>query len=576
MTRSFGKMDTVIFVSPVFYFQDHSNIERWKSTKPKPGYVPILNSDLAKFEQTLKQAHGEYVRKTTDGKEQTDKDAKNKNSGDGNTDNSDTSSLKSRFVDLQSFLPISLEQQLHTVCLGHVPLGLGVKGIDKVMEKLEQVFMKSLNAASKTEYIKQWSYVDCVNSLTVYVSFREELAKDYGEIIGLIQQLLDGNTDGVSLFMDENTSRYVSDLKQDSSSTVDDSVKDEFWQLVDVLKAGPDSNNTHDKGSSVEYTVDMSTLSDLPSSSLDQLCKDIIEFRTRVITLEKEKRNKELIEAEKRRRQHLKQIFDKIKNAEGSSKSDRKNADDNEGDDDEEDDDDDDDDEDDNEYQDEKDDYEVEQKRLKAETETQQNAYDNLVHEFQNKMLVEYSSLRQELHCLQNYETQLHKNRGPLLKEFMHLASDPHYDHHRAYKETEQKADEQDRALEAKELEDRKQDSTTTPVTDSKPNAESAEPKIKLALRQQKQEEITEEEEQEEQEVPEFLQKVELLKKSGAVDELVKEFLGVYEPDLVGYIFDNIREHQSRETLEKELAETFDDDSPVLVDRIWAAMETDA
>lgn len=567
-------MDTVLFVSPTLYCC--GDTKNWQSQVPKPGYVPILKSDIPKFEQSLKQANSHR-----------DHDKGNSVASKTNeTDNSDEfKTSTSRYVDLKSFLPISLEQQLHTVCLAHFPLGLGSKGIDKVMDRLDNLIRKKLQVEdNETKFIKQWSYIDCVNTLTVYISFQESIVEEYGKAIQLLEKLFDNGSDGIGLHMDENTRRFVCDLTEGSpAKELDETAKDEFSALITMLRSEPGSIS-QEKGlagnSAVEYNVDISTLSDLPSSSLDQLCKDIVEFRTRVITLEKEKRNKELAEEEKRRKQNLKHIFDRIKVTNGGSEkgsapeaeSDSEDSDDEvEGYDDED-----------------ADDYEAEKKRVQAERDAQEAQYESMVHSFQDSLLVQYSSLRQEYQRLQNYETHLQKNKGPMLKELLHLAMDPYHDHHRPYKESESKADEEDRKRESEEV-PKKKATETEPETElelelepetetetklvSDADATTAAPKIKLALKKSIGKTKNEIEEEETPETDAFQQKLNLLRESGVVEELVKEYLGVYEPDLVSYIFENIEEHQSKQALETELTETFDEDSPVLVSRIWEAME---
>ncbi|QEU59554.1 Snu71 [Kluyveromyces lactis] len=562
-------MDTVLFVSPTLYCCGDS--KNWQSQVPKPGYVPILKSDVPKFEQSLKQANSHR-----------DHDKGNSVASKANeTDNSDEfKTSTSRYVDLKSFLPISLEQQLHTVCLAHFPLGLGSKGIDKVMDRLDNLIRKKLQVEDiETNFIRQWSYVDCVNTLTVYISFQESIVEEYGKAIQLLEKLFDNGPDGIELHMDENTRRFVCDLTEASpAEELDETAKDEFSALITMLRSEPGSTS-QEKGlagnSAVEYNVDISALSDLPSSSLDQLCKDIVEFRTRVITLEKEKRNKELAEEEKRRKQNLKHIFDRIKVTNGGpekgsapeAESDPEDSDDEV------------------EGYDDADDYEAEKKRVQAERDAQEAQYESMVHSFQDSLLVQYSSLRQEYQRLQNYETHLQKNKGSMLKELLHLAIDPYHDHHRPYKESESKADEEDRKRESEEVPKTKATETDTelepePETKLVSNADAitAAPKIKLALKKSigKTKNEIEEEDIQEEETPEtdaFQQKLNLLKGSGVVEELVKEYLGVYEPDLVSYIFENIEEHQSKQALETELTETFDEDSPVLVSRIWEAME---
>ena len=63
------------------------------------------------------------------------------------------------------------------------------------------------------------------------------------------------------------------------------------------------------------------------------------------------------------------------------------------------------------------------------------------------------------------------------------------------------------------------------------------------------------------------------LKESRYVDELVREFLGVYEDELVEYILENIRVNQSKQALLNELRETFDEDGETIADRLWSREE---
>ncbi|CCK68318.1 uncharacterized protein KNAG_0A06620 [Huiozyma naganishii CBS 8797] len=63
-------------------------------------------------------------------------------------------------------------------------------------------------------------------------------------------------------------------------------------------------------------------------------------------------------------------------------------------------------------------------------------------------------------------------------------------------------------------------------------------------------------------------QRLAKLKESRVVDELVNEYLGVYEDELVEYNFDNIRENKSKEVLFEDLKEIFDEDAIKIVDTI--------
>ena len=57
------------------------------------------------------------------------------------------------------------------------------------------------------------------------------------------------------------------------------------------------------------------------------------------------------------------------------------------------------------------------------------------------------------------------------------------------------------------------------------------------------------------------------------MDELVREFLGVYEDELVEYILENIRVNQSKQALFEWAEEAFDEDGETIADRLWSRKE---
>lgn len=555
----------ITFVSPGLYL--HGKDVDWESAEPKPGFVPILKSDVPRFEKSL----GHLNKNRGKAKETVELDSSQVQSSTAD----DTAGEINRFVDIKAFLPISLDQQLHTVCLKNVPIELDKKGINKMLEKLENM-ASTLLPGKSFSLISQWSMLDSVDSLSLFIKF--ESLHEYGNIIKFMRTLFDAGEHSIRIHMDENTKRFVeAQTSKGKEMAPNTNQIQEMDTLISLLKNESRNKEARKGNAIVEYKVDMNTLSDLPNSSLDQLCEDIVEFRTRVLTLEKEKRDKEAIEEEKQRKHHLKQIFEKIKNSNTQLKSGEQAEE-------EDDEDDEDDDNDDDGWGN---DDDEEKNRLQHERDQQDAVFNDLLKQFDHTVLSKLKSLKHDLNQLKNHESHINKNRGVYLKELLHLASDPYFDHHRQFRDTEIEKDRVDREQEEQEIEQfRQKPQPSSPESisgpEKPPQVELEEPKIKLALKQiLKRKPIEEPAVSPPSEFPtsslpqeekQLVVKVQTLRQSGIVDELVKEYLGVYEPDLVDYILQSIEENQSKDALQKELAETFDEDSPMLVARIWNAL----
>ena len=168
-------MNSVVFVSPSLYLC--GQYEHFESPVPRPGHVPILKSDLAKFKQTmslLKQENSSDKVAVAGQAAVSDGDRSSKQVSD-----EASAAAPLRYVDLKSFLPISLDQQLHTVCINHFPKGLDYGSIEKIVEKLEHLvrsYIKSEKNDGDSEsvpapLVNQWTLLDCVNSITLFVNF---------------------------------------------------------------------------------------------------------------------------------------------------------------------------------------------------------------------------------------------------------------------------------------------------------------------------------------------------------------------------------------------------------------------
>lgn len=582
-------MQNIIYVSTPLYLANKSN---WKSQIHKPSYTPILSTDLHKFEQSLNTIKQGVIRPIVKSSESETYD-----SLIGDADK--VSYIKGpKYQDLRLFLPISLSQQLHTLVIQNFPDNQA-KTSDFIhwleLFTIQKFKIATVNNTSGTHVIVDgWSMVAAStleNAQTIFI--RLFPISQYSDIVLYWTKLFQSSADAnINIYIDDNTVKYV----KDHSSNYEPEVSLEDVNCINsqlsALKTDS-SEHTLDVGCMVAYNVDMSTLSDLPRDSLNQLVKDIIEFRTRVLRTEREKRNKEAVEESKRRRTQLRQVLEQIRKSKGPESL---------VDGDEEDDDDDEDDyeEDDDNYNSQYD-FMLEKRRLDKEKEVASMDFDLALAEFNNNLLPQLRAKLKEIKLLNDYEAKLVRDRKFYLKELLHHASSEYYDHKRAFKDEEKHLDNQNRKNSALHDPSSSNSSSATqlfPTAHPKPEnltqttqstrtvkvPTAKEQKIKLALKKVFESRVQDDSDSEVENsstldpaASDLLPytgtaleaKLQSLRQSRIVDELVYEYLGVYEEDLVDYVFDNITEHRSRSSLLTELHETFDEDSNFIVNKIW-------
>ncbi|CAR29544.1 ZYRO0G11220p [Zygosaccharomyces rouxii] len=618
-------MSEIIYVSPQLYLNSDT---KWKSDGEKPGYIPILRADLYKFQESLKGV----LSSRSDQNQGKDgnlnsitysigSDAKTEyvaNSGPDGVNQGPTGSTK--FQTLQHFLPISLEQQLHTVSIMGIPVKVANKDVETFLHQCIRLLLQHLDAAQQRyeDFWQCWTSVQSLETQEVFVRFSDIDSKLFASFVKIVQGWFqsDKRPGAAEIHMDVNTEQLIKDQQVEPrkpSDTLIDSLN-RLWQELDQSP----TDKTQKQESNVEYQVDLTTLSDLPQDSLDQLCQDIVKFRTRVLTIEREKRVRESYEESKRRRQQMMMIFDQIRRSRRDAGDDRAELEEEEEGEEEED-------EEEIEAGDE-DDWTLEQRRQDLQRQEADHRYKSLLTQLQSEWEPELADLQRKLFRANHYE-QVRLEEQPLhLKELSHLAVDPHYDHNRSYRQEEETRDEIDRkehVIESTEtniqnkeqlLEGKQSAATIYNSADqdngAENNAAEQQFKIKFAFKRAIDNSTRALSDEEDEGRPIVAQvsdtpttptsttttttttttteaatnapdvlpedgldtKLEELNRSGLVQELVKEYLGVYEQELVDYIFDTIRKERNKVALLTELRETFDEDAATIVENIWGSV----
>ncbi|CCD23274.1 Snu71p NDAI_0B02390 [Naumovozyma dairenensis CBS 421] len=620
-------MSEIIYVSPQLYLISQKD---WKSEASKKGFIPILKNDLASFQNNLNSIKNGILLTTS-----TKNDRSNHNTN-GITSNviggketgqlSDNNSTPSLYQPLKQFLPISLKQQLFTISLKGIPSTLLPKNIERFLKDLV------LLAGGKEFVLECWSNVlfPGLDAQDLFIRFNKEQEDNFVKVIQCWKGLLKASQDDteerldVQLHYDSNTSKFIKDhaVKLESDAELL-KLCDKFKELLSWLKEKSISDKkilnendleNYDSESALQYKIDMNTLGDLPRSSLDQLCKDIIEFRTKVVRNENEKRVKESLEESRRRKQQMLKTFAQIKRTKDKNPTSLENQSMNEED----------------EAEDDVDlntnegdktlDLTLENQRLQSLKEEADDRYRKLLNDLNSIIGPRLEILKSKIDSSKSYEEELLQQKSINLKTLIHNSEDSYYDHRRSFKEKEEYDDSINRekygtevpvpVSVSKSIRVKHDISSSQPSAatgsisgeqEGKPEETVDEVNIKFSFKKaidkhveaSSEDESAHEVEKEAQQslesnrleegVPaeqvltftddELDERLAKLKESRAVDELVKEYLGVYEDDLVEYIFENIKEHKSKAMLVEDLKETFDEDSVAMVDVIWSRKE---
>ncbi|CCF56092.1 hypothetical protein KAFR_0A06570 [Kazachstania africana CBS 2517] len=569
-------MSEIIYVSPLKFLVNDAN---WKSEVERSGFVPILKADLYKFEQSLSNAK-EKSNGTLNSKDSNSDHRNGVSVGDKIESTKSESSNLSKYMELQQFLPISLEQQLHTLSIQGMPS-------NATHGQIEHFFVECIKLSKYETALEAWTTLSSYTSGSQNVFIRLSGSSKDTEFANFVifLEYLSAKFNSLQLHIDSNTRSFVEDNTKINLETIGSDVLSKYNELLRDLQKQKNVNDTSVEDTT-QYQVDLNTLSDIPKDSLDQLVKDIIEFRTRVINTEKEKLISENYEENRRIKEKMTKMFERIKRSHLKDQIEERDVD--------------------VSFEEEEvnviDDKLIEQKQnLMAEIESEKR-YKSLLKDLATVIEPRMKALQLDIEHATNYETHLVEQRPLFLKEIQNLGNDIYYDRHRTFKEEEERLDKLNReqfgdAMDVVSISTEAVATTgkaSESIKNEKTELAAGHIKIKFAFKRAidksteadkeggLEEKESEEQEGEKEETEpaitseilsfeddELRSRISKLRSSKVVDELVKEYLGVYEDELVDYIFDNIEEFKNKKNLLEDLKETFDEDAQKIVDTIW-------
>lgn len=460
------------------------------------------------------------------------------------------------FVELAELEPKNRQHQTATVLFENFP-ALRKSLVDHVLHLVTNVAPSTLTKTFQWSILEPGSTGSHSDVTNVFVRFSStEMAK---WVHGNIQQIQD-ILQGVIIVFDQDLACGESTISVENVKKVGDEVSRIFSNKknvsIDLKKTG-----TEDLDEVMQYyrtyKVENSELVEVPKDLKETIVKDIIKFRAKVLSIERDRRKKEIERERRKAKLRLTQIVEGIRSTAEVKDLGEVNA---------------------------EVDVEVEEKINPLDSlnedeyeaflaDEEKKAFDD---SFQTKLSEmeklessEKAKLLTQLDLAANYESNLIDNKLALIDEIKAFQDAEsarsskgsklrlYYTDHSEYVRIRNIERSQEEKLDALDVQETKEVSVTdTPKPVAAASGESA-PAIEEDAMDL---EIV---------VSNFSTKV-LLDIQTKIGDLIEEFLGIKEEVLVDYIFEFVKEHNlaQKEELISELLETLDEDSIVVVQQL--------
>ncbi|CCE72771.1 Piso0_000365 [Millerozyma farinosa CBS 7064] len=483
------------------------------------------------------------------------------------TDNEDDAKL-SNFIELEKFLPQSFKDQLTTVVVKNFP--------NLRLALIEKVF-KNLLTSCPVNSSFDWSLINIehIDHKVVFIRFHHVNTTVW--FYKNIREHLQESIQGINITFDSNLESDIANMKEFDSGA--GSIQRESLQ-VDLQKILLNNRNyenvskirgMEDLDQAMQYyssyKVDPSELIDVPKDMQDKIVDEIVKFRSKVLSIERERRKQEIERERILAKNRLQRIFEGTKEAGDEMIIDDIEAV--------------------QAIQDDKQEiseYEnlteeeyislIEQK----EKEALENTYNEKVEIFSSKELNERNRLREEHQALREYETSLIEKKAAFigeLKSFQDYKLDDldqynNLDRHKIklyyteYSEylrlrAQEKAEEENR--------DKKDIDEEALELSASNNAQNFLSSFKTELKPSRDVEQNTTTDV----IVSSLDKATLDKVKTKIGDLIEEYLGVKEDVLIEYVYDFVITNNltKQNELVEELSETLDEDSVTVVSKLY-------
>lgn len=487
---------------------------------------------------------------------------------DENDDDMDVDSDPVHYLSISQLIPANLQHQMATIAIGPFP-NVKLSAIERILVSLvekcpfggpHETFKWSIihdeNLENRLLFVRfasvaivTWFVKTCLSILTT-------VAPDC--VVKMDRQAQGLLSDETELLTEEASQKAILDIKKillNRKNYERTSARTGTEDLDEVM-------NYY-----TTYKVDNSELVEVPKDMKEQIVKDIVRFRSKVLSIEKDRRKKEMEQERKKAKNRLKLIFEGVKEtAPGAPIAVEKDEDPKEPE---------------KSELDEMSEREYSEYLAVSEKEELNRKYEEKLRHLQVLEINEKLKLQAKLESLQCYEERLLENKLVSvegLKGFLGLDYDKmltssssdttsaklrlFYANHSEYirnrykeRSAEEAADREDAALEAESGEKSQKYALpvapkNAPTTVGDSVGAHVEAHVEVAS----------------------LSPEQLLLVKSKISGLIEEYLGIKEEVLIEYIYDFVVEKglSQKEELVHELSETLDEDAVIVADELWA------